>query len=104
MFDQEKRQHSQQTVLVDIPGQGRLVGFITSTRTPQAVIDASDGEELVAVYLPMSYMVGGYTLFLPRAQVTEVDWSFEDAMRFTLTAGVSQSQARPRSSSDKPTL
>ncbi|MAK92653.1 MAG: hypothetical protein CMI13_15645 [Oleibacter sp.] len=104
MFDQEKRQQNQQTVLVEIPGQGKLVGFITSTRTPPAVSTACEGEDLVAVYLPMSYMVGGYTVFLQRDQITPVDWSFEDAMRFTLTAGVSQSQARPRSSSDKPML
>ena len=38
----------------------------------------------------MSYMVGGYTLFIPRSRLTPVNWSFEDAMRFDLTAGVSQ--------------
>lgn len=95
MFDQDK-QHGQQVVLVNMPGQGQLIGFITASRIPPAVREANAEEDLVAVYLPMSYMVGGYTLFIARSRVTLLDWSFEDAMRFALTAGVSQSQARPR--------
>jgi uncharacterized membrane protein len=42
----------------------------------------------------MSYQIGGYTLLLPRSYLTPVDMSFEDAMRFVITAGVSrQSEA-----------
>ena len=47
-------------------------------------------------------MVGGYTLFLPEERLTHVDWSVEDAMRFAVTAGISQSQAR-RPHSHEPT-
>lgn len=93
MFDQEK-QHNQQVVLVDMPGDAQLLGFITASKIPPAVQSAAGENDLIAVYLPMSYMVGGYTLFVPRARLTILDWSFEDAMRFALTAGVSQSQAR----------
>ena len=32
---------------------------------------------------------GGYTALIPRASVQPVDMSFEEAMRFTLTAGLS---------------
>lgn len=95
MFDQEKQQ-GQQVVLVDVPGQGQLIGFITASKIPAAVKGAVEADDLVTVYLPMSYMVGGYTLFVPRSRLTLLDWSFEDAMRFALTAGVSQSQARNR--------
>ena len=95
MFDQEK-QRGQQVVLVDVPGQGQLLGFITASKIPQAVQSVNPDDDLVTVYLPMSYMVGGYTLFVPRSRLTILDWSFEDAMRFALTAGVSQSQARSR--------
>ncbi|MCY0966024.1 DUF502 domain-containing protein [Parathalassolituus penaei] len=106
MFEGKKKQ-SQQVVLVNMPGQGTAVGFITSPETPLAVSKVMPEQDLVTVYLPMSYMVGGYTLFLPRTQITPVDWSFEDAMRFALTAGVSQSTSRlskgsnPDKSSDK---
>lgn len=47
-------------------------------------------EDEIAVYLPMSYQIGGYTLILPRSWVEPVDMSFEDAMRMILTAGVSR--------------
>jgi uncharacterized membrane protein len=44
---------------------------------------------MILVYMPMSYQVGGYTALIPRASVQPVDMSFEEAMRFTLTAGLS---------------
>lgn len=94
MFDGEKPQ-AQQVVLVDMPNLGKIVGFVTTKSIPKPM-QALDGDysNLVAVYFPMSYMVGGYTLFLPQDRLTHVDWSVEDAMRFAITAGISQSQAR----------
>ena len=90
-------QQKHPVVLLDITGMGQIVGFVTATQLPKPVKDSQNSEdELVAVYLPMSYMVGGYTLFIPRSRLTPGNWSFEDAMRFALTAGVSQSQARER--------
>ncbi|WP_228344929.1 DUF502 domain-containing protein [Venatoribacter cucullus] len=102
MLDKDKQQ-AQAVVLVDMPGLGQVIGFITATRIPPQIQTVNSASDLVAVYLPMSYMVGGYTLFIPRSRLTEVDWSFEDAMRFALTAGVSQSQARTRHSNTTPT-
>ncbi len=78
MFDQEK-QHNQQVVLVSMLRRCTTVGFITAGKIPPAVQEAGDQEELVAVYLPMSYMVGGYTCLWPRSRLTMLDWSFEDA-------------------------
>ncbi|WP_369855019.1 DUF502 domain-containing protein [Candidatus Thalassolituus haligoni] len=102
MFDGQKKQ-PQPVVLVDMPGQGTLVGFITNQNVPAVVQQTRPEQPLVAVYLPMSYMVGGYTLFLPKAQLTQVDWSFEEAMRFAITAGVSQSQSLNQAKSRPPT-
>lgn len=93
MFD-KKEDNDQEVVLVDLGELGQAVGFITSSHLPLSVQEHYQGEDKVCVYLPMSYMVGGYTLFISKAKLTTVDWSFEDAMRFALTAGVSQSQAR----------
>lgn len=95
MFDQ-KEQRDQQVVLVNIAEMGQVVGFITSNQVPTAIQSQATQSDLVCVYLPMSYMVGGYTLFIEKSKLTPVDWSFEDAMRFALTAGVSQSQARSK--------
>jgi len=95
MFDGDKPK-AQQVVLVDMPDIGKVVGFITADHVPEQVTALDETQHLVPVYLPMSYMVGGYTLFLPEERLTHVDWSVEDAMRFAVTAGVSQSQARQR--------
>lgn len=40
----------------------------------------------VAVFIPMSYQIGGYTAFVPKAWLTPLDMSVEVAMRSALTA------------------
>ncbi|MFK8010627.1 MAG: DUF502 domain-containing protein [Marinicellaceae bacterium] len=98
MFD-NNQSHDQQVVLVDMQskGLGYVVGMITNKKLPPELNSATHLENnlqnpVVAVYLPMSYMVGGYTVLVHTDQVKVVDWSFEEAMRFALTAGVSQKQ------------
>lgn len=74
-------------VTVEVQG-ACLVGFVTcddSRHLPAPL----DDEDRIAVYFPMSYQIGGYTLFIPRNRVTPVDMGMEDAMRFVVTAGLS---------------
>jgi uncharacterized membrane protein len=77
-----------QVVSVTLPGtQIRLLGFVTRREfgdLPAGV--ARKGE--IAVYLPMSYQIGGYMLFVPRELAVPVEMSREDAMKFVLTAGL----------------
>ena len=77
-----------QVVSVQLPGsQMKLLGFITRSDfsdLPPGVANAGD----VAVYLPMSYQVGGYTVMVPRASITPVTMARDEAMRFVLTAGL----------------
>ena len=47
--------------------------------------DAIASQGMVAVYLPMSYQIGGYTVFVPREWVTVVDMPVETAMKNALT-------------------
>lgn len=42
----------------------------------------------VAVYLPLSYGLGGYTLLIPKEHITEVDLSIEKAMSLAITGWV----------------
>jgi uncharacterized membrane protein len=88
LFSDQKNSEALQVVSVQLPGTDmRLLGFLTRT-------DFSDmpkgigNEDEVAVYLPMSYQVGGYTVMIPRNRVTPVPMSREEAMRFVLTAGL----------------
>jgi uncharacterized membrane protein len=42
----------------------------------------------VAVYLPFSYGVGGYTLLVQKSQIIEVDLPIEKAMSLAITGWV----------------
>lgn len=64
-----------------------LVGFITDP-DPVALRAPGDPDDRVAVYLPMSYQLGGFTVLLPRDRLRPLDLGVEDAMRRVLTAGV----------------
>ncbi|MEZ5549603.1 MAG: DUF502 domain-containing protein [Pseudomonadales bacterium] len=74
-------------VSVDMGEGSRLIGFVTD-HDPKLDRLIEDPIERIAVYLPMSYMIGGYTLLVPRARVTELPIGVEEAMRLVLTAGI----------------
>lgn len=88
LFSGDQNNEALQVVSVRLPGTDmRLLGFITRTDfsdMPKGVGAADD----IAVYLPMSYQVGGYTVMIPRSQVTPIEMSREEAMRFVITAGI----------------
>jgi uncharacterized membrane protein len=82
------RQAMQTVVRVRHPGlQVTMLGFIT--REDFSQLPYGDQGE-VAVYLPMSYQIGGYTVIIPREWVEPVDMPFEDAMRMIITASVAR--------------
>lgn len=75
-------------VTVNIGGtEARLLGLITREDFQDQPPELG-GPGDIAVYLPMSYQLGGYTLLLPRNRVTPVDMTIDQAMRFVVTAGV----------------
>lgn len=53
-------------------------------------------EGTVAVYLPMSYQLGGFTTIVPRSCIEQIDMSVEDAMRFAVTAGMTAGEEGKR--------
>src|SRR5262245_21368447 len=66
-------------------GFGKLIGFVTQEHANTLGIGGDD--DLVAVYLPMSYQIGGYTVYLPRSPLVETDLTVEQAMRLGLPGG-----------------
>jgi uncharacterized membrane protein len=68
-------------------GPGQAIGFVTA-ESSQALGLGSGDEDPVAVYLPMSYMVGGYTVFLPREKLQTTTLTVEAGMRIALMGGV----------------
>jgi len=95
----QERSDLQRVVAVAV-GDIRLLGFLTSESVRDLPLPG-EGEDIVAVYFPMSYQIGGYTVYLPRSRLEMLDMPVEDAMRRVLTAGLSGQDgptgaARPR--------
>lgn len=91
LFSPDKARQFASVVTFRLPGtDARLVGFVTRDDT-EDLPGGLGSAETVAVYLPMSYQIGGYMLLLPREQLEKIDMPVHEALRFTLTAGVSRS-------------
>jgi uncharacterized membrane protein len=52
--------------------------------------------QLVAVYFPLSYQLGGHTLFLPREELETSELSVEQALRMVLIGGITSDQPQPK--------
>jgi uncharacterized membrane protein len=85
-FRGDKANQMSQVVTLELQGM-QLVGFVTRSSCDD-LPNALCSSDKVAVYLPMSYQLGGFTVFVNRSAVTTLDMSMEDAMRMVLTAGV----------------
>jgi uncharacterized membrane protein len=89
-----ERRDLQRVVLWKI-GNARLVGFVTSEVVhPRLSGDAAG--ELVAVYFPLSYQLGGHTLFLPRNALEHCDLTVEEALRMVLIGGITSDMQNVR--------
>jgi uncharacterized membrane protein len=91
-MSQDPKKGFRQVVAVRIQDM-RLIGFVTAEELP-GLPAASAGEPMVGVYLPMSYGIGGYTVYLPKSQVEPLDMSLEDAMRLALIGGVTKEKSK----------
>jgi uncharacterized membrane protein len=83
-----KKSKDKIVVLVDIPSlEAKIMAFVTLTEFEN--FENVDLEEHILVYMPMSYQMGGYSLFVPKKNITPIDMKLEEAIRFTATAGIS---------------
>lgn len=86
-----KRRDLRRVVLARF-GEAQVIGFVTQDDASElGIVEAKD--DLVAVYFPMSYQIGGYTALLPRSRVAPLDLPVETAMRLVLTGGISGAAA-----------
>ena len=94
-FSPTAKKEFEQVVSVSIGDTGmKVIGFVTqavSENLPEGFQD----EDSILVYLPLSYMIGGYAVLVPRSAVRRLDMNMEEAMRFTLTAGVTGTSTTP---------
>lgn len=91
-FKSKDAQKEGQVVIVEVAGM-ELIGLVTRETfddLPSGL--GKDGD--IAVYLPMSYQIGGYTVILPKSKVKRISMSVEEGMRFAVTAGVLSQQKK----------
>jgi uncharacterized membrane protein len=89
LFDTSKKKEFSKVVMVTFANKDtQLIGLVTREDLSN-LPDGIDNDQTIAVYLPMSYQMGGFTVFVPKTNVKPVDMSIEEAMRFALTAAVS---------------
>ena len=87
-FDASKQKEFDKTVMVTLLDETRLMGLVTRedfSDLPEGIGD----DKTVAIYLPMSYQLGGFTIMVPRTKIQPVDMKVDQAMQFVLTAAVS---------------
>lgn len=90
-FSPGSKHGGQQVVVLRMPDHPlEMVGLITRRGVDDLPAGFLTGER-VAVYLPMGYNIGGYTVFVPTDWVTPVEMSVEEAMRSSLIAWMSHS-------------
>jgi uncharacterized membrane protein len=95
-----KRKDFSQVVIVTLGNtDARLMGFVTREDFSDFPRELGD-EDTVAVYFPMSYQIGGYTVMVPRSAVKPVDMTMEEATRFAITAGMSSRRPTIRGTDD----
>ena len=84
-FNAGANQKNNSVVTININGV-RLVGLITRedfTDLP----NSNGGDDDVAVFLPFSYQIGGFTTIVPKSMIQPVDLSVEKGLRFVVTGG-----------------
>jgi len=102
-FSPQRSRSAQQTVVIlRLPGSDiEVVGLVTRQRVDDLPAGFLQGDR-VAVYLPMGYMIGGYTVFVPRDWVQPINVSVEEAMRASMFAWMSTAVKDDSSSKIQP--
>jgi uncharacterized membrane protein len=84
-FSPDNEAGFKRVVLVDDPGRGLLLGFLTREFT----LDRGAGaESFVAVYVPTNHLYLGDIVAFPRSRVHYPDLTVEDGVRIFLTGGM----------------
>lgn len=88
LFSKNDSKSPQQVVLVKIPGTSfQSIGVVTrATFEDLSFYNKIEGR--VAVYIPFSYALGGYTVLIPKEDLIEIDIPIEKAMSLAITGWV----------------
>ncbi len=83
---------AQQVVLLRMPDRELAIVGLVTRQDMRGLPAGLASDDRVAVYLPMGYMIGGYTVFVPRNWTEPLDMTVEEAMRSSLIAWMASSR------------
>jgi uncharacterized membrane protein len=96
-FSPDSEYGFKRVVIVDEPGRGAVMGFLTKEFT---VNRGGGAESMVAVYIPTNHLYLGDIVLYPRERAFFPDLTVEEGIRIFLTGGMSL----PRQISRRPEL
>ena len=98
-FSPDNEYGFKRVVLVEDPGRGFLLGFLTKEFT----VDRGAGPEpMVAVYVPTNHLYLGDVIICPRERASYPDISVEQGIRIFLTGGMAlSSRIKARDGADR---
>ncbi len=102
IFSSGNQQEDLQQVVLVKQGNSYTLGFLTEKHVDD-IPSLPSSTHFVAVYIPMSYQVGGFTLYVPKDDIEPIDMPIEDAMRRVLTAGLSKGNGKSTITAKVPT-
>lgn len=88
VFSLTEKKEVKSVVSYDAGNGVKLIGFVTGESTGKKLFP--DDAERVGVYLPMSYQIGGFTVYVEKDRLTQLDIGVEEAMRLAITGGASK--------------
>jgi uncharacterized membrane protein len=88
LFASDQGSKMKRVVMVEMEGLGCSVLGLGTRDSFDDFAVGTVPKEHVAVFVPYSYAVGGFTLLVPKARVREVDIAPERAMQLAITAWI----------------
>ena len=87
LFSKSGSSAMKSVVLVEISTGIKVLGVVTREDFSDMPSNLREGD-LIAVYCPWSYGMGGFTVLVPRSKVESVDLPIEKAMSLAITGWV----------------
>jgi uncharacterized membrane protein len=88
LFSGGSQDSMKKVVLVELDKLGfSAIGLVTREEFGD-LPDGLIGDDKIAVYIPMSYMLGGFTTIIERSKVKEIDMPVEKAIKLAITGWI----------------
>lgn len=89
LFSNSKNQNTmKKVVLAQMAPHFSVIGLVTREDFSDLQLGFNIGNDKMAVYFPMSYGLGGYTVLMDKAMVQPIDITVEKAMSLALTGWI----------------